>query len=420
MKANRIHYGWIMLVVGILVVAGSLGFGRFSYGMILPSMQTSLGLTHDETGIIASANMFGYFLAALMAGMLASRYGPKIVITVALFWTALSMAATALAGGVASLVLFRFLTGVGGAGGNISIMGLSSSWFAPQRRGMANGFLVGGSGLAMAVTGWIVPAVNQAYPDEGWRYNWLILAGIVAVIGALAMLLIKNHPREKGLAVLGGDGAQTARQEDARDSRLMGVRAIFTLQGVRLLAFTYFCFGMSYIIYAMFFVNYLVGEKGFTQVSAGQIWSAVGLLSIGSAIIWGSLSDLAGRQRALLVVFTLQAASYLILVSAGGTALIWVSAILFGLTAWSIPGIVASFCGDLVGPKNAPAALGLVTFFFGFGQVLGPISAGYIKQLTLSFSGAFYLSALLACLGGVLALWTRQEKRMPAGGSHNL
>ncbi len=411
MKGFKIHYGWAILAVGILVVAGSLGFGRFGYSMILPSMQAGLGLTHDETGIIASANMFGYVLAALGVGMLASRYGPRVVIAAALFWTGLTMAATALAGGVASLVLLRFLTGTGSAGGNISIMGLASSWFSAKRRGMACGFLVGGSGLAIAITGWIVPLINRAYPDQGWRYCWLVLGALILAVGILSVFCIRNHPREKGLDPVGGPDPGAEGQSSSPD-RTLGVREIFFFRGVPVLAATYFCFGFSYIIYAMFFVNYLMGEKGFSQAAAGGIWSLVGFLSIGSAVIWGTLSDAVGRRPAMVIVFSLQVISYTLPAATASAAFVWVSSVIYGLTAWSIPGLVASYCGDLVGPKNAPAALGLVTFFFGIGQVLGPTCAGYIKELSRSFGGAFYLAALLALTGAALSLWRRGR---PAG-----
>ncbi|MFZ5646745.1 MAG: MFS transporter [Bacillota bacterium] len=403
MRESKIHYGWVILAVGILIVAASLGFGRFGYSMILPSMQKGLGLAHDQTGIIASANMFGYVLAALFAGMLATRFGPRAVIALALFWTGLTMAATALAGGLYSLVIMRFLTGIGSAGGNISIMGLAPSWFSRKRRGMACGFLVGGSGLAIAITGWLIPLLNGLYPDNGWRYGWFILGLMILVIGALSALFIRNHPREKGLDPMGG--ADPAPVDSARSGeQILGVKKIFFSKGVPVLTAIYFCFGFSYIIYAMFFVNYLVGERGLSQVVTGSIWSLVGFLSIGSAIIWGTLSDVIGRRQTMVIVFGLQVVGYILPVSTTAVGFLWVSAIIYGLTAWSIPGIVASYCGDLMGPKNAPAALGLVTLFFGIGQVLGPTCAGYIKELSYSFKGAFYLAALLALTGSLLSV----------------
>jgi len=403
---KKIHYGWVVLAVGVLVVAGALGLGRFGYSMILPSMQAGLGLNHDATGIVASANMFGYVLATLGAGVLASRYGPRVVMTAALFWTGLTMAATAMAGGVASLSLIRFLTGIGSAGGNISMMGLASSWFSTKRRGMACGFLVGGSGLGLAATGWIVPLINRIYQDQGWRYSWLALGLIIVCIGVLSALLIRNHPREKGLEPVGGQDTPVPGVKSS-GGRTLSIRGILSFRGVPLLCVIYFCFGFSYVIYAMFFVSFLIGERGFSQAAAGGVWSLVGFLSIGSAVIWGTLSDITGRRPAMAVVFTLQAIAYALPAIADGNAFIWASAITYGLTAWSIPGIVASYCGDLVGSHNAPATLGLVTIFFGVGQVLGPTCAGYIKEISHSFGSAFLLAGVLALAGAALSMYKK-------------
>jgi len=268
---------------------------------------------------------------------------------------------------------------------------------------MACGFLVGGSGLAIAVAGWIVPLINGASPAHGWRYSWLAVGGLTLIIGLLAALFIRNHPGEKGLDPVGGkDPVSPA--AGAAGERTLGIREIFLFRGVPVLTLIYFCFGFSYIIYAMFFVNFLVGEKGLSQLSAGAVWSLVGFLSIGSAVIWGTLSDVIGRRPAMAIVFALQVVSYTLPAATTGVVFVWISAVIYGLTAWSIPGLMASYCGDLVGPKNAPAALGLVTFFFGIGQVLGPAIAGYIKEFSRSFGGAFYLAAMLAMTGAALSI----------------
>lgn len=403
MKKNRLHYSWIILVVGITVVAGALGLSRFSYGMLLPSLQEGLNLTHNQTGLIASVNMLGYTLAALAVGRLSHRYGPRMVIGISLLWAALTLAAVGLAGSVVTVLILRFFTGVGSAGANIAMMGLSSSWFAENRRGSANGFLVGGSGLAILLTGWLVPQVLNVFPEYGWRLNWLFLGILVLVFALLSLALIRNHPSEKGLLPLGANNSKEQQKET--EDRFYGTKEIMMFKGVPTIALIYFCFGASYIIYVTFFVNYLVTEKAVTQVLAGEIWSLVGFLSIGSAIIWGSLSDMIGRAYALMTVFFLQTISYVLLAGMMGITYIWISAIIFGLTAWSIPGIMASYCGDLLGSKNATGALGLITLFFSIGSVLAPSIAGYIRELSDSFAAAFYLAALLALLGGVLSLY---------------
>lgn len=405
MKNHKRHYGWIVLAMGVFVVAASLGFDRFGYAAILPSMQEGLKLSDAQVGIIGSANVFGYLVAAMGVGFLASRYGPRLMITLSMFWMALSMVILSFASNFALIVFLRFLTGIGGAGGNISIVGLVSGWFSQNRRGLANGILVGGSGIAIATTGWFVPLVNKVYEVDGWRYNWFIIGIIIGIIGLLATYIIRNSPRDKCLSPIGYSLAGPI--PEAEEKEKMSIKDISKLEGIRTLLVIYFCFGMSYVIYGTFFVNFLVAEKGFTEIVVGNIWSTAGLLSIGSAIIWGSLSDFIGRQFTLAIIFVLQAVSYIIPAVAGtNITLLWLSAIIFGLVAWSIPAVVASYCGDLVGPINTPATLGLVTVFFGLGQVLGPVSAGVIKELSNSYAGAFVLAAVLAALGAVTLILT--------------
>lgn len=328
----------------------------------------------------------------------ASSYGPKLIIVTGLLLTGISLSFSSLADSVTFLLICRFLAGIGSSFSSIAIMGLASSWFATRIRGMALGFIVGGSGIAMMVTGWLVPVFNFRYEDNGWRYSWLALGFILIGIAFLAAFTIKNHPKEKGLTPVGADETYFSKEQD-KDSKILTIRDIFRKNPTRILAFIYFCFGMSYIIYTMFFVNYMIIERNVNQSLAGSIWGTVGFLSIFSAVIWGYLSDKLGRGPILVFVFLVQAISYLLPVFAVSITYLWLSAIAFGLVAWSVPGIVASCCGDFVGAKNASAVLGCVTFLNGLGSVLGPAIAGFIKESSSSFSGAFLLGALLACCG---------------------
>ena len=59
------------------------------------------------------------------------------------------------------------------------------------------------------------------------------------------------------------------------------------------------------------------------------------------------------------------------------------------------------------------AAFGLVTFIFGLGQISGPAIAGILAERTGSFSGSFYMAAVLAGAAVVLSGFLRKpEKQM--------
>ena len=112
------------------------------------------------------------------------------------------------------------------------------------------------------------------------------------------------------------------------------------------------------------------------------------------------------------MVFSLQTLAYLLVASGLPGLFLYLSIFFFGIVAWSIPSIMAAAVGDYVGARNAPAAFGLVTFIFGFGQIAGPSVAGILAEKTGGFSSSFIMAAALAGSAIVLTLFLRkpQEK----------
>ncbi len=105
------------------------------------------------------------------------------------------------------------------------------------------------------------------------------------------------------------------------------------------------------------------------------------------------------------------AISCLLLILTRSMLMFYVSGIIFGLTAFSIPVIMAAAAGDAVGAKLAPAALGFITLFFGIGQALGPFVSGWLKDLSGTFKYPFALSACVAVIGALTSLLMRKKLR---------
>lgn len=421
-----VHYGYVILLIGFLTVTGALGFARFGYTTILPSMKAGLGLGNAEMGMLATGNLAGYMLFSLVSGFLASKYGPRVVIVFSMLLAGVTMFLTGLAGGIWTALVFRAMTGFGSAGSNIPMMGLVSAWFAPRCRGMAAGILVGGSGVALLVTGFLVPKVVAAWPENGWRLSWFILGGIVVCLGVVSYLFLRNHPGEKGLTPIGSlpSGEAMAKvpapplclaeNEPPAGGKAAGVEvswaSVYGSRALWQIGAIYFTFGFSYIIFATFFSAALVSDKGLTQAEAGSMWAAVGAISIFSGFLWGGLSDRIGRKTALAAIFALQSVCYSVFALSTSPVALYLVVLLFGLTSWSIPGVVAATCGDYLGARLAPAALGMVTLFFGVGQALAPSVAGFSADLAGSFTPALLIASAVAALGALGSLTLRPPK----------
>ena len=72
--SSKFHYGWVILFMGLMIVMAALGFARFGYTMILPSMKDGLELSRTDAGSLATGNFIGYLSLALIGGFLASHF----------------------------------------------------------------------------------------------------------------------------------------------------------------------------------------------------------------------------------------------------------------------------------------------------------------------------------------------------------
>ena len=180
------------------------------------------------------------------------------------------------------------------------------------------------------------------------------------------------------------------------------------MKAVWYLGVVYFFYGLSYIIYMVFFAAYLVKEIGFSQEWAGGLWALVGGLSIFCGVIWGKVSDVLGRSRGAALAYLVLGFSYIVYALIKVDFGFYLSAILFGLTAWSIPTIMAAAAGDFVGPRLAPAGLGFVTLFFGIGQAMGPALGGYLADMSGSFTLPFLVAGVISLVGMVLSFYLKK------------
>ena len=402
-KAGRgPSYRWAILAMAGFVVFGALGLSRFSYTSILPSMQDGLGLTNTQAGGLATANLAGYMAMAVVGGALASRFGPRRVVPGGLLLACVGMVITGLSVGYPMALAGRFLSGVGAAGSNIPAHTMIALWFSQRRRGVATGTAATGASVGLILVGLLVPSIVDKYGDNGWRMAWLILAAVVGFLAIVSFLVIRDRPGYRP----DDHGPVVAKKAgDWKNIYLSGK--------VWHLGIVYFMFGFAYMAYMTFFVKRLIADVGYTQESAGTMFMIIGWSSLVCGLLWGFIADAIGRKWAMMIILFIQSVSYAVFVLWTGTGGIVMSAVLFGLTAWGIPAIMAVVCGDIVGPLMAPAAYGFLTVFHGFGQAAGPYVAGRLADSLPTFTASYLMAAGVAFLGAIGMLLLRWAPGRP-------
>ena len=414
MKEGKLHYGWVVIFMGLLTTIAAHGFGRMSYTIILPAMKDGLVLNYTQLGLLGTGNFIGYLTMAIIGGFLAAHFGARIVITAAMVLMGITMILTGLAQSFGFAFAMRLLTGLGNGASYVPAMALGSAWFAMKKRGFATGIVSAGIGAGTLISGLVVPPILSAFGASGWRFSWYILGGAVILISGIVYRFVRSNPQEMGLDQVGSEKSETLQRDSSAVEKGSGskwadtVKSVIKMGSVWYLGVVYFFYGLSYIIYMVFFAAYLVKEMGLSQQWAGGLWALVGGLSIFCGVIWGRISDLLGRSRGAALAYLVLGLSYMIYALIKVPFGFYLSAILFGLTAWSIPTIMAAAAGDFVGPRLAPAGLGFITLFFGIGQALGPALGGYLADMSGSFTLPFIIAGVISLVGMVLSYYLKK------------
>ena len=383
-------YAKAVLVAGAVAVFAGIGLGRFGYTMILPAMQAGLDLTNTQTGLLATANLAGYMVLSAAGGALASRYGPRLVVAVGLLVVGAGMVMTGFAKGLADAAVWRAVTGLGSGCVLVPTLTLMGAWFPKERRGLAAGVASSGQAVGLVLAGLLTPALIEWNGPDAWRLNWHLF-GAAALVAAIAVFaIVRNRPREISARISPSESP-------------IGWSSAYRSRRILHLGVVYLTFGFSYIIYLTFFAKRLVADLKVSAETAGDLFMVMGICLVACSVFWGWASDRLGRKSALVMVYCLQAAAMTILVLWESLAGVTASAVVFGLSALAAPPVMAAECGDLLGPRLAPAAFGFMTLFFGVGQAAGPSVAGALADATGDFRAAFLVAAGVVLAGGLMA-----------------
>lgn len=398
----RLHYGWIIAFTGTLVTVLAHGFGRMSYSVILPAMKEELGLNYTQAGAIATGNFIGYLVLAVLGGLLAARFGTRRTVFVSLLVMGVSMILTGLSKSFPFAFFMRLITGMGNGGSYVPIMALPAAWFI-MRKGLATGIVAAGIGLGLSLSGFLLPPIIRGYGEMGWRLAWFLLGGVVLGGSFACYLLLRDRPSEKGLLPYGAtaDYVPVSRVPVRIFSTF---KAVASNKEVWKLGLAYFGYGFSYIIYLTFFVAYLTKERGMEFGKVGLYFSVLGFLSIFCGVVYGWISDRMGRRNAIIMAYLALAVSYMLLTFPKTGLWYVISLAIYGISAFSVPTLMAAAAGDLVGDRLAPAGLGFITLFFGIGQAFGPFVGGLLKDVYGTFAIPLWLSAVVSILAALFCL----------------
>jgi MFS family permease len=405
----------VALTLALIAVAY---LDRVCIATAAPVIKDELGLSDAQMGMVFSAFTFAYALFEIPSGWMADRFGARMTLTRIVLWWSAMTAATGLASGFLSLVVLRFLFGLGEAGAFPATARAYARWLPARERGRAFGLAIMTGAIAGAVT---QPLVVVMLGTMTWHRAFAVFGAVGVVWAGVWWWWFRDDPHEHAavgpaeLAFIAEGGAEHRPHAHLPWRRLVACRALVVLCAM------YFCAIYGWYFYLTWLPTYLLRARGFDLRQAGWL-AALPLLSIALGVFLGGwLSDrlaarlgarrgrrlcgLVGLPAAALAVVagvttSSPIASALLLAAAGGAAALGVA------PAWAV--------ALEIGGVNAGVVSGAMNMFGNLGGTLSPLVIGFSLERWQAWQAPLLSVAALYLVAAGLWLLIDPEDRIAA------
>jgi ACS family hexuronate transporter-like MFS transporter len=393
------------LIVGLLAAASALNyFDRNIVAVLKPVLKAEFALTDVHYSWLVTAFMAPYVVMYVLAGRLVDRFGARAMLAVFLAGWSLATLLNGLVGGLAGLLVCRFLLGVMEPGGFNACQRAIVDWFPKEKRGRAISLLSPGTALGSILA---PPVLAWLGTSLGWRWGFFI-PGLLGL--GLAALWLACSRRETDLE------ARQQREEPVPLRAILGSRALWGLLLARVVTDPVWYF------YQFWVPGYFQEKLGLSLADYGKVGWIPPAVAMVACLALGWFTDArVGRggdalrvRRNALIALSLLAPLGLLTTGAGA---IWITVMLVSIVLFV--GQAWFFFGSLLQTDLFPRrAIGTVNGLIGacgtsFGLALNFLIGNVIEEV--GYVPVFVVAGLLHPLAALL-VWrmVREPMREPA------
>jgi MFS transporter, ACS family, glucarate transporter len=407
-RPTRVRHTVLWLTVAAYMITY---MDRVVISTTAPAIQQEFGFSLITMGWIFSVFQIGYALFQIPGGWLGDRFGPRRALTGIVIWWSTFTALTALTWSAGSMLICRFLFGVGEAGAFPIATRSLSRWILPAERGFAQGITHAGARLGGAITPVFVVFLMLHF---GWRAPFFVFAVVGLVWAAVWFWAYRDHPSEHASVneaeralIVGelGQGSHLGATSAVPWRQLLGNDQIWTLSAM------YFCYAYSIGIFLTWFPKYLSDARAFNLTEMGIFASLPLLAGVAGDIAGGAVSDnmlkrsgnlKLARRLVAMTGFLIAAATMPLAVLANDPMVCvgWFCVAVFGLeltvgVSWAVTlDVGGSYAGSVSAVMNT---------FGNVGGALASVATGYIVTHS-GWTPAFMVLAALSFVAAVLFL----------------
>jgi len=399
-KNKGIFYGyWILLGTVLLHFLDS---GLYFYGFSV--FYTPIKLEYAwSAAAISGAISFSRLEGGIegpVVGYLIERYGARKILALGVLITGLGYMLMLYVDSV--WMLYLVYGGVLSIGYNMgfthSLTTLLNNWFVKRRARVMSLYAIA-AGLGGAI---IVPLLSKSIMLYSWKTTAIYSGLAFWIVGIPATLIFRNYPEDMGLLP---DGVPDVELDSDTIVALEDEPKLTTREALQsgvfrrlLLAESLRTFLLASIV--LHEIPHLV-NIGIDEVTAAGILGLMISISIPGRLIFGFLGDYFEKRKLLAVTMILQGIGVLIFAYASSIVHVYAFVVIYGLTYGGCIPLLMAFRGDLFGRKKFAQMSGIMSPFRTIGNVIGPVFAGYLFDLTGSYKIAFITFTCIAILSGI-------------------
>ena len=394
---------------------------RNCIALVGPRMKEEFHLNNEQFGWALAAFALAYALFEIPSGILGDRIGQRAVfIRIVVLWSLFTVA-TGFTSGLVSLIIVRFLFGMGEAGVFPTCSGTLSRWFPVTETARSVNVTTIGQSVSLAIAPLIIIPLAANY---GWRSTFYVngLIGIVWVW--VCYTWFRNHPSEmKGISEKERDYIEKNRQFKAT-SHHFPLKSIFKNRSLMAISAIHFCACWGFYFFISWLPIYLQQGRHFSEHESKLIISLMFSVGILITLAGGHFADWLVKNKGL--TFTRRALGMTIL---GGTA---VALFITGITSSNTVVVISlvtaylffplnntnNYCVCIdIGGNNAGAVAGVMNFTGQIGAFIMLILFGKLADVTHSYNVPVIVIAAVLCIGCMLWLLVDPTKKLVIEGT---
>jgi MFS family permease len=410
-KLDNVYYGYWVLLGAFLLHFLDSGLYFYGFSVFYTPIREEFGWS---AAVVAGAISFSRLEGGIegpLVGYLIKRFGPRKIITIGVILTGLGYMAMIYVDN--PFLLYLVYGGILSIGYNMGFThGLSTlitNWFI-KKRTKAMGLYALAAGIGGAL---LVPLISKSMVLYGWRTTAILCGLAFWVVGLPAAYLFRNSPEEMGLLPDGLSPGDYIDPETGESKVVDDEPEISTKDALKSVTFRRLLLAESLRTFllgsiVLHQIPHLI-SIGLSADTAGGILGMMIFASIPGRVIFGFLGDRIKKNKLLAATMIIQGIGVLVLAFASNIIHVYAFVVIYGLTYGGCIPLLMAFRGDIFGRKNFAQMSGIMSPFRMIGNVIGPVLAGYLFDVTGSYKVAFVSFAALAVMSGISFYFVKSD-----------